>query len=257
MNIMENDVNEKKGNTDTKKEGKAGAKLLFGVVALAFLIFAVCVIKFFCDGCKIRDSVLNLINNSRHLTLDNIMVIKDLQTYYKDASNFQIVTLLYVLISAVIMGVLGLYTKEQKDRVDIINKNVEERIKKIDSGQEKLQTLMDENQDGFDRLFFFQQLGIALTHASQINVLCQSEGNPSDITMYITRLRDCLRALEKSCHGDWVKNLSEDNKEIILKQIGSVVDMLDFAYNEKYVGYTEVTHCEFMEYCESLLNRLK
>ena len=283
------------------------SKSLIFVVILSFLIFGFCVVKFAIGTAQINQTVLalteSIANNQPHSLSEYVIEsFSQLQAFYRDASNFQIVSLLYVLISSVLIGALGLYVQEQRKRVDeadakrekleerisaigksadeadakrvkleerisAIGKSADDREREAKKQQGELQLLttgLNAQKNAMNEIIriqslseFTQRLGVSLMYAATINILC-SGGESVDISVQASLLRTHLKNLtndiRKSRYKEWIKDLTKDEKGMVIQQVNSIHDMLAFALSKNHEGFKETAFSGFAQYCEELLD---
>ncbi|MDR1002585.1 MAG: hypothetical protein LBL82_04875 [Oscillospiraceae bacterium] len=145
------DNNGKVKNTHTNRTYLFSSVILFSVVLLSVLLFVFCVIKFFAENNRIADTVLDLANNS-NISNSDLIRFEAIQGYYKDTSNFQIVSLINTFIITVITGLFALHINEQKNKLDEINGKVKETTLLSDVLQKDLKNESKEITKNIDNL---------------------------------------------------------------------------------------------------------
>lgn len=249
-------------------------------IILSFLIFAFCVVIYIINSYRINNIVFECTEKSDQVAINAVNTFKELQNYYKDANNFNIISLLYVLISTVLMGTLGLYVQRQKERLDNFENKKEkiesevnsfkENLKKCNEQLEGLQPKIESNQlslsemkeqiiysQGYQSYFtLIQKLGVSLNYATNINSICSAQViNTQVLSEYTTRFRDIMNELIKYDDNS-IKTISTQNKDFIITQIYSIIDILRFAINKSNGEYDEETHKEFIDYCQMFIKKL-
>lgn len=243
-------------------------------IALSFLLFVFCVFIYILNSNRIISVIEACSTNVEKLTNETITIFSQLQEFYKDASNFNVISLLYVLISSVLMGTLGLYVQRQKERLDLFEEKKESFEQDIRNYTNKLNDLKksinenkknlkivkkqtENNKEYQSFLSIIQNLGIALNFATNINSICSHENiNEETLSEYATRFRDAIGDILYHTKCDFQK-FSDNNTFFIRKQIGSIIDLLAFAKSKGKDAFSKETYDEFVGYCEELLKRLK
>jgi hypothetical protein len=204
------------------------------------------------------------------ITQIDIRTFEALQTYYRDSSNFNIISLLYVFISSVFIAALGLYIQNQKEKLDKFEDKRAELAKEIKKSEDDVEELTKEikkNENDvaeiknsaqkqeekinnfsetvdlqYARVTALQYLGYAQVFAAIINSLCMNKAIKSEaVSEYVTRFRD---SINNSFLKDSLKTLglSNLNKKQFTNIINTIIDLLYFAVEKEHPGYTKDTH---------------
>lgn len=129
-----------KKKTNTRKIDLVTFFLTAGII-LSFGVFIFCVVIYIINSYNINSILESGMLNSKEITLEIIKIYEELQAYYKDATNFNIISLVYVLISSVFMGTLGLYVQRQKERLDNFEDKREKYITEINELSKKIDNI--------------------------------------------------------------------------------------------------------------------
>jgi len=103
-------------STDSKSTNSVTILLTIGV-GISFLIFIFCVVIYILKSYHIS-TIINSMKCNTSITQNDISAFEALQAYYKDATNFNIISLLYFLISSLFIGAIALYAQNLKERLD-------------------------------------------------------------------------------------------------------------------------------------------
>ena len=159
-------------------------------VALSFLAFAFCVVVYVWRINQLSDFALYL-KDSGMITDANLEWLKSLQAYYKDASNFNVINLIYVLIASVLTGLLGAYVQKQKEQVDKKTEQLEEIDVRIQKNSKQLSALEVSGT-------LLPKLLITLTHATTLYAFACNKAEVEESSFTINRLRDLFEEIKQA-----------------------------------------------------------
>lgn len=272
---MDIKIHKKKSKKEHKTE-KSDAIVfwLSAGIIVSFLLFVFCVIIYIINSNRIISVVQTCITDSPQVSETTLDAFSELQAFYKDSSNFNVVSLLYVLISSILMGTLGLYVQRQKERLDafeqkkeLFEKDIQKYTNRLNNlkssisinkkslNELKIQMINSEEKQTY--LSITQSLSIALNFATSINSICSHQiVNQEFLSEYTTRFRDAICEVLKYQEVEFEK-ISIENTLFIGKQIGSIVDLLNFATLKSNGAFSKETHEEFLSYCKSISKKLK
>jgi hypothetical protein len=228
--------------------------IVIGVV-FSFLLFIYGVGVYIYQSKEIF-SIVKSLTKDLPLNSNEIESLKALQIYYRDSSNFNIISLVYIFISFILMGTLGMYVQHQKERMEGFedkSKTLFRKITKRDNDVKELRDKLSEQINKIDNIniqlnkfTILQSLGNAQTYAIQIFTKCNNkEKKPEEMSVYTTWLRDIIydRSLEEKINS--ISKSSCDKFELI-KQIDGLVDILSGASHQNNSGYKKTTHDDFI-----------
>ena len=209
----------KKAKAARKERDYAKIFLIAGVI-LSFLLFAFCVFSFIYKEIEITRFVQSALQSNT----TNIDYIKEIQAYYRDASNYTLVSLIYAFIISVVAAFLGFIVERQKEKMNQYEKTIEAGQKELNSSLEKANIFVSQ----FELL---DSLHVALLQATTINYLVCSKIGAEQVSQPITRLRDSFKHIRDIASNSPLRLKDIEPLEylvaLLVQQVESACDMCE------------------------------
>jgi len=223
--------------------------ITFGI-CLCVLMFIFGVAVYFLKSCQIANSVNNALQK-KSIEPTDIEWIKEVPAYYRDTSNFNMMQLIYMLISTILSGSMVAFVFRQFENISSKEKNVNATLSKIndiagDIEEKKLhinKTVIDiTNQEKYivgyyeeiskvskrwDEYEIERLVYIILVNSSMLYSLLSTSENSQKLTLPISMLRKYLPEVKKQIIELINKQtVSHEKNKQIKNAISSVIDQL-------------------------------
>jgi len=226
--------------------------LLVASISLCVLLFFFAVIVYTVNAFELT----RFVNANSALSKQSLDTIRALADYYKEAQNFNVIALIYVLVSSVLVSGLGYFFKKAKDDMDK-EKNVME--KQRNEIQDKVENMKSE----LERINVFTKYGnivqhsyLALVHSSALlTAWCSIPSDVDAISASVVPLRDIFLALVDLLPSStilWDQTLKTELREN-LYQVKRLLDII----KSKSSGQVQDDVNGFLGYCNECIRRLR
>jgi len=240
-------------NTPSIKKDIIRPIIIIGII-FSFLLFIYGVGVYIYQSNQIFN-IVTCLTRKFPFNSDEIKSLEALQVYYRDSSNFNIISLVYIFISFILMGTLGMYVQHQKEQLEKFDQKSKTLFRKITQWDKDAKVLKSDLSDQInknnniniylDKFTILQDLSSAQTYAIQILTQCNNKEKFEEMSVYTTWLRDIIfnHSLDEK-----IKRLSasSSDKPEIIKMIDSLIDILSMASHQNNSGYKKTTHDDFI-----------
>ncbi|MCL2165251.1 MAG: hypothetical protein FWH55_12905 [Oscillospiraceae bacterium] len=222
----------KKGSNPGKED--ANKKIAFWLklgIIIAFALFVGCIGLYIASQVFITWSVRSLLINVKHIDAALIEILKDIQAYFKDSSNYNIVNLIYTFITAVLIGCLAMFVQNQKSKIDSFETKVSEKHEEMKALGDTL-TTYNVTKD------ILQKLNLAVSFVSEIATVSTISHDEHLISLFSVKYRDYMGEIKKHLEKQKEQKIVFDKNEMVFlaTQLCLILDLLQFAQEHGISG---------------------
>lgn len=188
-------------------------------IALSFAAFAFCVCVYIYETKQVH-ALAQTLRQQKSIASSDLSWLQTLQGYYQSSSNFNIIMLVYGLISSVLVAWLGAYIERQKQRVDEKAKDLSKMEKQI--------------AENFANLSTFELLPhlILANNQTQTLYIFTCQGMETGVTSTpISRLRDIFQQIKHTTNKN-THHFTADTEKSINMLLESMQLQLENAFDE-------------------------
>jgi len=224
-------------------------------ISLCVSLFLFAVVVYAINELSTSRFVTAALTSNSPLKKENLETIRALSDYYKDASNFNIISLIYVLASSFLVSVLSFFFKKAKDDMSKQKKDIKAEIAKMMKQLEKVDVLTKYGN-------VIQLSYHATTHSSALfSLICAVPNDINAITAPNVTLRDIFQELLKLIPSNtigWDALLKKELKGN-LYQVKRLLEMCKGSSEScNWEGaYSEEMSVELLGFCDACINRLR